>query len=163
MCVFFCGCSSSERGRQGVCHRQRGLISLLQCAHEEALCTLLNALSRSASRATNQVDARRCYSMSRDVQNISSSHAPMLTTRFSLSVYRHETSTTAKTRISADAEGPRDAPQIRNIALEKACNRGMTYSRTLVINLQTRAGSALRDLLDLSTAGPMHAERYHAV
>jgi len=26
---------------------------------------------------------------------------------------------------SADAEGPRDAPQIRNIALEKACNRSV--------------------------------------
>ena len=35
-----------------------------------------------------------------------------------------------KTRSSADAEGPRDAPQIRNIALAKACNRWMTFKDT---------------------------------
>ena len=35
-----------------------------------------------------------------------------------------------KTRSSAEAEGPRDAPQIRNITLEKACNRGMTFKDT---------------------------------
>jgi len=31
------------------------------------------------------------------------------------------------TTSSIDAEGPRDAPQIRNITLEKACNRRMTF------------------------------------
>ena len=36
----------------------------------------------------------------------------------------------AYTRSSADAEGQRDAPQIRNIALEKACNKGMTFKDT---------------------------------
>ena len=35
-----------------------------------------------------------------------------------------------KTRSSADAKGPRDAPQIRNIALEKVCNRGRTFKDT---------------------------------
>ena len=30
-------------------------------------------------------------------------------------------------RSSAEAEGTRDAPQIRNIALEKACNTGMIF------------------------------------
>jgi len=34
------------------------------------------------------------------------------------------------TRSSADAERPRDAPQIRNIALEKACNQAMTFKDT---------------------------------
>jgi len=34
------------------------------------------------------------------------------------------------TRSSVDAEGPRDAPQIRNIALEKACNSGITFNDT---------------------------------
>jgi len=34
------------------------------------------------------------------------------------------------TRSSADAEGPRDAPQIQNIALEKTCNREMTFKDT---------------------------------
>jgi len=34
------------------------------------------------------------------------------------------------TRSSADAEGPRDAPQIRNIAHEKVCNRRMTFKDT---------------------------------
>jgi len=29
-----------------------------------------------------------------------------------------------------EAEGPRDAPQIRNIALENACNRGMIFKDT---------------------------------
>ena len=33
-------------------------------------------------------------------------------------------------RSSADTEGPRDAPQIRNIALEKACSRRMTFKDT---------------------------------
>jgi len=31
---------------------------------------------------------------------------------------------------SADAEEPRDAPQVRNIAFENACNRGMTFTDT---------------------------------
>jgi len=31
---------------------------------------------------------------------------------------------------SAGAERSRDAPQMRNIALEKACNRGMTFKDT---------------------------------
>jgi len=33
-------------------------------------------------------------------------------------------------RALADAEGLRDAPQIPKIALEKACNRGMTFKDT---------------------------------
>jgi len=33
-----------------------------------------------------------------------------------------------KTRNTTDAEGPHDVPQVRNIALEKACNRGMTFN-----------------------------------
>jgi len=39
---------------------------------------------------------------------------------------------TKTTRSSADAEGPRHAPQIRNMALEKACNREMTFKNTQV-------------------------------
>jgi len=35
-----------------------------------------------------------------------------------------------KTRISTNTEGPRDAQQIRNIALENACNREMTSKDT---------------------------------
>jgi len=31
------------------------------------------------------------------------------------------------TRSSTGAKGPRDAPQIRNIAFEKACSWGMTF------------------------------------
>jgi len=31
------------------------------------------------------------------------------------------------TRSSADAEGLHDTPQIQNITLKKACNRGMTF------------------------------------
>ena len=34
------------------------------------------------------------------------------------------------TTTSADAEKPLDAPQIRNIALEKACNRGTSFKDT---------------------------------
>jgi len=34
------------------------------------------------------------------------------------------------TKSSADAVGSRDAPQIRNIALEKACNREMIFKDT---------------------------------
>jgi len=36
---------------------------------------------------------------------------------------------------SADAGGPRDGPQIRNIAFEKVCNKGLTFkaSRTLKV------------------------------
>ena len=34
------------------------------------------------------------------------------------------------TRSSAYAKGPRDVPQIRNIALEKTCNNGMTFKDT---------------------------------
>ena len=34
------------------------------------------------------------------------------------------------TRSSANAEVPCDAPQVRNIALEKACNRGLTFEDT---------------------------------
>jgi len=34
------------------------------------------------------------------------------------------------TRSSADAERPRDVPQIRNNALEKVCNREMTFKDT---------------------------------
>jgi len=37
---------------------------------------------------------------------------------------------TLKTRSSADAEGPSAVPQIRNIALEKACNTVMTFKDT---------------------------------
>jgi len=33
-------------------------------------------------------------------------------------------------RSSADAKGSRDAPQIRDIALEKACNKEMTFKDT---------------------------------
>ena len=40
-----------------------------------------------------------------------------------------------QTRSSANAEGPRDAPQIRNIALEKACNRGMTFKTLKIITV----------------------------
>jgi len=37
----------------------------------------------------------------------------------------------SSTRSSAGAKGPRDGPpQIRNIAVEKACNREMTYKDT---------------------------------
>jgi len=39
-------------------------------------------------------------------------------------------SSTNKTRSSADAEGPRDASQIQNTALEKACNTDMTMKDT---------------------------------
>jgi len=35
-----------------------------------------------------------------------------------------------KTRTSPDSEGPRDAPRIRNIALEKARDRGTTFKDT---------------------------------
>ena len=38
--------------------------------------------------------------------------------------------TAIKTRSSANVNGPRDAPHVRNIALEKASNRGMTFKDT---------------------------------
>ena len=41
-----------------------------------------------------------------------------------LSLYRYR----KKTRRSADADRLHDAPQILNIALEKACNSGMTLN-----------------------------------
>jgi len=41
----------------------------------------------------------------------------------------HKTKKMAEnTRSSANADGPHDMPQIRNIALEKLCNRGMTLN-----------------------------------
>jgi len=49
-----------------------------------------------------------------------------------------------------DGEGPRDAPQIRNIALEKACKRG--------INLQGH--SRLSQLLLLVTSEAVYDYRF---
>jgi len=42
-----------------------------------------------------------------------------------------------ESKSSADAEGPRDAPQIRNIALEKACNRGITFKQWRIYHWAT--------------------------
>jgi len=43
--------------------------------------------------------------------------------------------TVSQTRRPADTEGPCDVPQVRNIAHEKACNRGMTFKDTQAITI----------------------------